>query len=101
MSVEYWKDIIKHDPTRRTGRTTREIDKMVQEIFTKGFTISKWSSHGEIEDKRVFNILRRRLDMEHSHAFGNMICDNLLFVIYYNKKAKDLFEHDVRKALRK
>jgi len=53
---------------RRTGETTRKIDRFVQDLFTKGITyVYDIRGHDAEKDLaiRALNILKRRLQSEH------------------------------------
>lgn len=56
------KEILYH--ARRTGRTTRIIDSLVQELFKKG-SIIVYDHH---TDDHAWNIIKSRLEREHQYA---------------------------------
>lgn len=54
---------------RRTGATTRKVDRFVQDLFTKGITYVYDERGYGVEKKlaiRSLNILKRRLNSEHN-----------------------------------
>lgn len=52
--------------TRRSGRTTRIADRLIQELFTTGkCEVSDHFGNGYKNRRRVFEILTKRLLVEH------------------------------------
>lgn len=60
---------------RATGRSTREIDEAVQDLFMTGMCVIR-DHHGTKQaDYYTFRRLLGRLEFEHSHIKNNLIVD--------------------------
>lgn len=58
---------------RASGRTTRKINQLVEELFVRGEVIAEDISTGDIKtdnflNKRVLDIILTRLKNEHNHV---------------------------------
>ncbi len=51
------------DNLRGTGRTTRKVDKYIQDIFTTRF--ADLSGEERLERIQICDMIKRRLDIEH------------------------------------
>jgi hypothetical protein len=67
------------DQLRRTGRTTRKVDLIIQSIFEKPGTWIIVSDHAEHQDdnSHIWHVLMRRIANEHQHLVESEIleCD--------------------------
>lgn len=50
---------------RRTGKTTRIVDRCIQELFKKGKTYLYDESRGKVATHDIFDLLMQRLGREH------------------------------------
>lgn len=53
---------------RRTGKTTRIVDRCIQELFTNGLTYVYDEDRGVETTHRVMDIFKRRLILEHPNT---------------------------------
>jgi len=60
---------------RRTGRTTRQVDQAIQDIFEGHiFTAKDHHPHPD-SNKRLFHLVVSRLSREHGHVLGYLKID--------------------------
>lgn len=65
---------------RRCGNSTRQVDEMVQLLF-KGYAIKVTDHHGELRsDKRLLDILVKRLITEHTCDIYISKEDNIVYI---------------------
>lgn len=57
-----------NEQNRRSGRTTRLVDKAIQDLFTTGMAriVDHYPSH--LADKQLLYLVMRRLELEHYNA---------------------------------
>ena len=53
---------------RRTGRSTRLVDKYIQELFTTGLAVVLDHHHSNEADYDLLNRVAKRMSIEHSHV---------------------------------
>jgi hypothetical protein len=87
MKVDDVKELLKSnkwyvpedDGPRRSGRTTREIDKAIQHLFTTGSVMAHDHYPSDQMRKYVFSRILKRLESEHPNV--KITIDKDLYVI--------------------
>ena len=54
---------------RRSGRTTRIVDKLIQQLYTTGEAIARDHDNRAESHRRIATLMKRRLELEHGNRF--------------------------------
>lgn len=68
-------------PLRRTGASTRIIDRCIQELFTKGTTFVRDHHPTREATQFLFRSVLKRLHSEHEHVMQDLKINNEEFSI--------------------
>lgn len=75
-------------PYRRTGRSTRMVDKSIQEFFENGFSVVYDHHPTKEASDFTFRIFMDRLVREHQSEMEHLFIDKKRFAVYDKRSEK-------------
>jgi len=89
---------------RRSGRTTRQIDQYIQDLFNTGFVIINDHGDSEGDDYGTRNLIRiilERLKNEHHLDFSDSVDYKRHMIFWENFKPNNSYYQDALKVFKK